>query len=248
MKKNILICLLAIVAMIIYSCDESATGPNEIAGSTDVEFTKVGDQTLAYLYFNGEYVQNVEDSIVVIKNDNGIITTFAKFVFDTIATKKLDTLLGTSELNNDIKFNILNTYLNKFGVNLDTTNKNAMTLTVELKSKVTSEGIQDFMYSGGNMSKPFTIVKYASNVGDKYEFTDVDNLKITRTVVSKSTTDDYPVGFWNIKVSQVEESKEDPIVEKITYIANHKFGMVGAVIKFKNGNSAKLGFLPPNMK
>ncbi len=247
MKKHLVYLIFAIFAVINFSCDETATGPNEIGGSTDVEFTKVGDETLASIYFNGQYVNNVKDSIVVIKNDNGIITTFAKFVFDTSATKALDELLGTNGLTNEVKFNILNTYLNKFGVTLDTTNKNEMSLTMALKSKVTSEGIQDFMYSGGDLSKPFTIVKYASQVGDKYEFTDVDNVKITRTVVSKSTTDDYPVAFWNIKVSQVEETKEDPIVEKITYIANHKFGMVGAVIKFKNGNSAKIGFIPPNM-
>lgn len=236
----------AIIAIWFISCEES-TGPNEIGGSTDVEFAKVGERTGCSVYFNGKYVNNVEDSIVVIKNDNGIVTTLAKFVFDTTATKQLDTLLGTSGLANDVKFNILNTYLNKFGVELDTIDKNAMTLTVELKSKVTSEGIQDFMYSGGDLSKPFTIVKYSGVVGDKYEFTDKDNVKITRTIVSKSTTDDYPVGFWNIKVTQIEETKEDPIVEKIVYIANHKFGMVGAIIFFKNGKSAKLGFIPPNM-
>ena len=238
--------IIAVITFWFISC-EDATGPNEIAGSTDVEFAKVGEKTRCSIYLNGKYVDNLFDTIVVIKNENGIVTTRAKLVFDTTATKQLDTLLGTSGLANDVKFNILNTYLNKFGVDLDTTNKNAMTLTVDLKSKVTSEGIQDFMYSGGDLSKPFTIVKYSGVVGDKYEFTDKDNVKITRTIVSKSTTDDYPVGFWNIKVTQIEETKEDPMVEKIVYIANHKFGMVGAIIFFKNGKSAKLTFFPPNM-
>jgi hypothetical protein len=122
-----------------------------------------------------------------------------------------------------------------------------MNLTVNIKSRITSEGIQDFMYSGGDMSKPFTLVKYSAIVGDKYEFTDNDNVKITRQVVYKSTTDDYDIVFWKIKVLKVEETKDDPIVEKIVYVANHKFGLVGVMVHFKNGAIAKLGLVPSNL-
>lgn len=248
MKKLIFSAILAMLVMSIFSCrDSSATDPNELGGSSDVEFTHVGDKTIGSLYFDGVYVNNVKDSIVVTNNSNGIVTTFAQYVFDTTATKAFDTLLGMQGMPNGTKISLLNTYLKKFGAVLDTSNKNAMTLKVQLRSKVTSEGIQDFMYSGGNLSKPFTLVKYASNVGDKYEFTDVDNVKITREVVYKSTTDDYDVAFWKIKVTKVEETKEDPVVQKITYVANHKFGLVGAIVTFKNGKTAKLGFIPPNM-
>ncbi|MBN8573221.1 MAG: hypothetical protein J0M05_04860 [Candidatus Kapabacteria bacterium] len=97
------------------------------------------------------------------------------------------------------------------------------------------------------MSKPFTLVKYSAIVGDKYEFTDNDNVKITRQVVYKSTTDDYDIVFWKIKVLKVEETKDDPIVEKIVYVANHKFGLVGVMVHFKNGAIAKLGLVPSNL-
>jgi len=45
----------------------------------------------------------------------------------------------------------------------------------------------------------------------------------------------------------VEETKEDPLFEKITYIANHKFGLVGVIVKGKNGKQTELSVFPPNM-
>ncbi|MBI3258309.1 MAG: hypothetical protein HYZ54_02335 [Ignavibacteriae bacterium] len=102
------------------------------------------------------------------------------------------------------------------------------------------------MSSGGDLSRPYTIVKYSANVGDKYEFTDEDGIKVTRTVVSKSTTDDYYMGFWMIKVMKIEQVKEDPVIDKITYITNHKFGLVGIILQTKNGKTLKISILPPN--
>ncbi|MDX9790359.1 MAG: hypothetical protein WC313_00815 [Candidatus Kapaibacterium sp.] len=244
MKKFTIIIFILLITL--WACDENVSGPNEIGGSTDVEFTKVGSKTAASISINDEIIQ-VDDSIVVIKNDGGIVSTFVKFTFDYSIVKYFDTLAGTHELDIDAKHLIMDTYLEKFGATLDTTDKNAVTLSLELKTKVTTEGIQDFIYSGGDLTKPFTVVKYSSGLGDKYEFTDKDNVKITRTVVYKSETDDYPLAFWNIKVIKVEETKDDPILDKISYIANHKFGPIAIEIKFKNNNSLKIGFLPPNL-
>jgi len=38
---------------------------------------------------------------------------------------------------------------------------------VQLKLKITSDGIQDFVHSKGDESKPFTIMKYSAKLGDK---------------------------------------------------------------------------------
>jgi hypothetical protein len=113
--------------------------------------------------------------------------------------------------------------------------------------KVTSEGIQEFVNSKGDLSRPFTIVKYGAAVGDKYEITNTEGVKVTRTVTYKSTTDDYGIGFWMIKIIKVEETKEDPFVEKVTYYTNHKFGLVGIVINTKTGKELKLGIFPPTL-
>ncbi len=234
------------------SCKDASNSPNppnpnEMGGNPDVDFTDVGDRTSCYIYFNEKLIESVHDSVVVTKNDKGIVTTFATFTFDSTSVRSLDTLIGTHELNRELKFNILNTYLKKFGVILDTADRKSMRLTASMMSKVTSEGIQDYIYSGGDLSKPFTVVKYSAIVGDKYEFTDKDHVKIMRQVVYKSTTDDYDIVFWKIKVLKVEETKEDPIMQKVVYVANHKFGLVGMMLYFKNGSIVKMGLVPSNL-
>lgn len=84
------------------------------------------------------------------------------------------------------------------------------------------------------------LVKYSSSVGDEYPIGDTD---YTRKVVSKSTTDDYPYAFYNIKVIEVEEDASALAasggVSKLTYYANHRFGLVGFKITFDDGSSAK---------
>lgn len=84
------------------------------------------------------------------------------------------------------------------------------------------------------------LVNYDSAVGDTYTTTTSGKV---RTVVSKSTEDDYPYGFYLIKTIQVESTLGNSVgiagVNNITYIANHKFGMVGVKVDFEDGTSAK---------
>lgn len=84
------------------------------------------------------------------------------------------------------------------------------------------------------------LVNYDSAVGDTYTTTTSGKV---RTVVSKSTEDDYPYGFYLIKTIQVESTLGNSGgiagVNNITYIANHKFGMVGVKVDFEDGTSAK---------
>jgi hypothetical protein len=78
------------------------------------------------------------------------------------------------------------------------------------------------------------IVKYDSKVGDTYS----GSSGTTREVTYKSTTDDYPYGFYYIKVMKVEESPTSiPGVSKIVYIANHKFGIVGIEITLDDNSN-----------
>jgi hypothetical protein len=76
----------------------------------------------------------------------------------------------------------------------------------EVEGKITDNGFYDYVYSNGDKSKPFTLVKFDANVGDKWEYK-VGNQVVTREVVKKSTTDDTEYnGFWLIKTIDVLET------------------------------------------
>jgi len=58
-------------------------------------------------------------------------------------------------------------------------------------------------------------------------------------VISKSDVDEYPYGFYLIKVMKVEESPSViPGVSKMVYVANHKFGIVGLEVTFSDNTTA----------
>ena len=113
-----------------------------------------------------------------------------------------------------------------------TVNGNTVTIT-GLKIQQTTEGIKCLTGDGAGI-----IVKYSSAVGDTYPVGDTGN---KRKVVSKSTDDDYPYGFYNIKTIQVETDANNlgstGGIDKITYIANHKFGLVGVKVTFNDATS-----------
>jgi hypothetical protein len=75
---------------------------------------------------------------------------------------------------------------------------------------------------GGDTNVP----DLSAAVGDQYVLTKSDGVKITRTVKSVSTTDDFPYGFLLIKVIKVEQDSRVPGVKAFRYYANHKFGIV----------------------
>ncbi|MDP3916051.1 MAG: hypothetical protein Q8R96_20165 [Bacteroidota bacterium] len=109
--------------------------------------------------------------------------------------------------------------------------------TIEVEGKVTDNGFSDYVYSNGDKTKPFVLVKFDAKVGDKWEYK-IGNQTITREVVKKSTTDDTPYGFWNIKTIDVLETIPAGVqvrgatspVKTILYKWNHKFGFVFAEI------------------
>ncbi len=235
-------------------CDlltKTEPGPNEMGGDPNIELTKVGNTFPSYFANdNGSSIpalNNVKDSIWISKNNGGIVTTNFQFTLDDKALAYADTLMGTSSLPLKTKLAVLDKYLEKYGATIDTTNMKAIKIRGVFISKNTTEGMQEYINSRGDLTKPFTIVKYADGVGAKYEFTDKDGIHITRTITSKSTTDDYPVGFWLLKVSKIEERKDDSFVDYITYVGNHKYGLVGVRIGMKNGKKFVMGIFPPTL-
>ncbi len=242
--------LLSGLLFLMVSCDKTAVGPDDIGGDTDIELTEEGGKFGAYFDFDGYDVafHRIKDSIIITRSSGGMVTFYAQFIIDSAAMKSLDTLFGTANLSRPAKIAAVEQYIAKFNGTIDTSNLNAVKVSFQYKIKITSEGMQEYFTDVGRGTKPFTIVKYSSNVGDKYEFTDVEGVKTVREVKYKSTTNDYSVGFFNIKVMKVEEKKEnDPFISKIIYIANHKYGMVGIETIMKSGKEIKMGIFPPNM-
>ncbi len=105
----------------------------------------------------------------------------------------------------------------------------------DFKYRLTSEGVESLV-----PISPGIIVRYSAVVGDTY---DVGSTGRKRTVVSRSTDDDYFYGFFLIKVIKIEEPTpglKSMGVNKITYWANHRFGMVGVQFNFTDGDSLKM--------
>jgi hypothetical protein len=256
MKTTRTFLMMAALVLFATSCDlleSDSEEPNELGGNGTIELTQPGNDWGISMNWEdfGPAFQGVEEDIKVTSRDNNGVCTFeATFTFDTVATLALDTMLGTQDLPDDAKRMILDAALAKYGATIDTSDKDNMTLRAVVKAKVTDKGIQEFINSQGDLSKPFTIVKYDASVGDKYEFTRTDGTKLRRTVMSKSTDDDYQVGFWLLKVIKVKEEtvgSEDPLLDELWYITNHKYGLVGLEGRLKDGNPLRIVVFPPTL-
>lgn len=246
MRKLYYFSMLLIIFAI--SCNENALGPNEIGGETNLDLSKVGNNIGVDLRLGGQYngaLAGIKDSVFVTKNDGGIVTVHGKLIADEKAVKAIDTLFGTQGLTESTKHTYVDAYLAKFGCKIDTSDHNNMTLQFDAKYKITSEGMQDFTYSNGDVSKPFTMFKYSSVVGDKYEFKTTDGKTITRTVIQKDAVETYTMGFMTVKTIRVEqEMPDDPVIKKVTFIGNHKYGFVGIVHELKNGKIINTTLMP----
>jgi hypothetical protein len=150
--------------------------------------------------------------------------------FDAVVTSNasgVSTLTATAVVTDPLMKNILS--------NSPEITFNGDTATVmSAKFKITKDGIA---YLSGDNSG--IIVRYGSSVGDIYP---IGNTGDQRVVVSKSTDDDFFYGFLLIKVIQVEEESKDlrdAGIEKLTYWANHRFGLVAIEMTFGDGSTAR---------
>lgn len=247
---NRLFALLFIFSIVLFLSCEDSEGPNELSGKTDIALSEPGSEFGVYISMDGvddSPFDAITDDVTVTTRDGGIVTFHAEFTIDETNLKKIDTLLGTQDAGESIKRQVVDHYLDMFGAEIDTTDKQNMSLNIDFKGKITENGIQDFLFSGGDESKPFTLVKYDAKVGDKYKFTTEEGVEIVREVTEKSNEDTYPLGFLYIKVMTIEQNSDDPLVDKIVYYANHKFGLVGVEVRMINGNVVSTTIIPWNV-
>ena len=128
---------------------------------------------------------------------------------------------GTAVISNSNIKNILSNF-----PEVDVEGNNVTVSDIEFK--LTDKGIESV--SGLATG---TIVEYDAKVGDEYKTSDGK-----RTVVSKSSEDDYMYGFFMIKVIEVEENLNNFGVKQIRYWANHRFGLVGIEFTFDDNSTA----------
>ncbi|MCX7930451.1 MAG: hypothetical protein N2663_07010 [Chlorobi bacterium] len=236
----------------VASC-QSSTDPYDVGGSGDLDLTEVGNEFSTFVEIGGSDVvsEHIKDTTVIIQREGGIVTFRGRYHIDSVGIALLDSLLGLQALPRSLKQAAIEYYVRKAGATLDTTNRNDWVVTVEAKAKITSDGIAEFFSSKGDLSRPRALVKYSWNVGDQITFTDDDGIKITRRVIRKSTTDDYPIGFWLIKTIDVEQTAENNpfpnIIDRAVIHGNHKFGLVGVTLYTATGKEVHLTIFPPTL-
>lgn len=208
-----------LVSLIVSSCDlinPPAEDPNVLNGDTNLEYTKQGYVSYAYINIDGASLPS--GSMTVQSNEGGIVSY--KLSFNLKGYKDsaaIATLLGPS--NNDKNGNVF----------------------VNFKMKVTSEGIQDYY----NREKPWTIVKYNDGVGTEYPYTTSDGEKLIRKITEKTGIDEWPYGMYLIKTTKIESDmpSDDKIAKKMVFRANHKFGLVYVEMLLKTDQTVKMKIL-----
>lgn len=217
--KLVLASTLSVLLFSTYGCKKNdvPSGPNDLGGETNIPLTEVGSTSSLYMSVNGINLPTAE--MTVTTNDDGIVRYHAEMDL----TGDPDSALYADLIPEEYK------------------DENGM-IVGDFEFKVTSEGWQDFFQS----NKPWTIVKYDDGVGTEYPLTTDRGVELKRTVTEKTGEDDWPLGFYLIKTSKVEEENPPYMKEasKITYRANHRFGLVYIEIELKDGNTAAVEILP----
>jgi hypothetical protein len=220
MKKLIGLLGMIFMVLFVFSCkSDSANGPNDLGGDTNIVLAQVGNTATIGSILVGSQYYNSNTSFRITKNDNGVATI--KVTADLTQIPGLQTYLA----------NVIPANMKDASGKIDT----------EIKLKMTSEGIQDYF----NIDhKAQTLVKYDANVGDEYSLTLSNGKTKTRTVTAKSTTDDEPYGFMLIKAITVESNSTYLGIRKTIYKVNHKFGIVYAQVVAEDGSTASVYFYP----
>lgn len=191
--------------------------PNVINGETNIGINTVGNTFGASVKVGNDYY-DVDDSVYIVSNNNGVVTMRVKADL---------TLIPALDVINDA---VPSSYKDQSGK-----------INVDVQFKSTSEGIQDYNFFNKS-GKYHTIAKFDSKVGDSYPLKKSDGVDVVRTVTERTDQDDFPYGFFNIKTIKVEEDPKIPGISKITYRVNHKFGLVWFEIAMEDGSTASSYF------
>jgi hypothetical protein len=220
MKTKWIIFLIPI-GLFLFSCGKEDKN-TELGGETNIPLTKVDSVSYVYLNYNGTYLGSTE--MKVISNINGDVTYKAKMDLNT--------------LPNDLKIKALELlpkiqeYYTLPNLKITPDQK----LEFDFKLKITSEGYLDYFTEG----KPWVMIKYENGVGAEYKITNNKGQELVRRITEKTGIDEYPFGFLLIKTTLVEHipPADNPVFNKVTYRANHKFGLVDVEFELKDGTKA----------
>lgn len=201
--------LILLLTIALAGCKKDKQDPNDVGGETNIQLTEVGRESIVGLNLAGNYIGG---EMHVMENKNGVVT------YHILAdlTGHPDSALISSLVPAP--------YKNAQG-----------NIEAEFKMKITSEGIVDYFLEG----KPRLLVKYSDGVGAEYTFKGSDGYNYVRKVTEKTGQDDWPLTPWfYIKTSKIEETiPANPYnVSKLTYRANHRFGLVYIEAVTSTGN------------
>lgn len=160
---------------------------------------------------------------VTVSGPSGSIAGVSNIEAEVVEVNNgISTLVGSATVTNPVIKNLLQ--------NLPYVSFSGDVITATADVKVATDGIE---LMDGSLAG--VIVNYSSNVGDEYK---INGSSKTRKVFKHSTDDDYPYGFYYIKVVGVEEPTLDfEGIQSLKYYANHRFGIVGVDITFDDAST-----------
>ncbi|MCX6282187.1 MAG: hypothetical protein NTU51_09505 [Bacteroidetes bacterium] len=116
--------------------------------------------------------------------------------------------------------------------------------SIAVTGSMTTTGFADYFYSSGDKSKPFTLVNFDDAVGTQYKY-NLGSVQVVRTVISKSTTDDFYVPALSMYIKTIDVKEDVPAgltvngkvtpTKTIYWSLNHKFGIVYARVVKTDG-------------
>jgi hypothetical protein len=225
MKKITRLILLGAMFIVASCSKDKGDSSTTLGGDTTIDLNAVDSVSYVYGEYEGE---NLGSSTIKVKANNDGVVTY-EGVFD---------LSGLSPANK-IKAATVLTQLKDF-YELDP----AVEITPDQKLKfnfdlkITSEGYLDYFVEG----KPWVMVKYDDGVGTTYSIKTSKGETLTRTITEKTGVDEWPLGFFLIKTTKVEQEApaDDPVIDRVIYRVNHRFGLVYLEYILKDGTTLKL--------
>lgn len=116
--------------------------------------------------------------------------------------------------------------------------------SLAVSGSMTTTGFSDYFYSSGDKTKPYTLVNFDDAVGTQYKY-NLGSVQVVRTVISKSTTDDFYVSALGMYIKTIDVKEDVPlgltVNDKVTstktiyWSINHKFGVVYARVVKTDG-------------
>ncbi len=210
MKIKFLVLSLFATLLFVSCKKDDVTSYNKLGGSTDLQTNEVG---FSYTLFGAvdDFSVGSGFKATVIEKADDIIEIQLEGLLSSQVTSHSE-FVPTPYCGSDGKVNISGHFINS------------------------TEGV-GYVNANGETS---VLVKYDAKVGDKWSYTTLGGKKLNREVISKSTDDDYYWGGMYIKVIEVEQNLPYPGFTKVVYSANHKFGLVGAVVTMEDGSTSYL--------